>query len=495
MSFGLLALVAILLSSIQSTYKVVQVTEYCRHGARTAFVYFPNATTMDELGPGILTPNGHRMHYMLGKQLREKYPHIFNSALETKDVELLASAVERTHLSAFSQILGLFPFGSGLNISTTDEDSWIPEYQGFNVSYMQLGNYSLPAGYRPYPLKITSIEQDFLFLPAEGKFSCPNGYKLDVKSRKVAYKKFDYVIGDLGEQLEKIGISSKLYLEDRWDIGTLGAFSSEIKCYINYYGHIPPEMPQEIWNRLRHFNDFKFYMDFYDKRLITYKGEISARAILEGLEAFVSDSPSKKKFRLFSGHDTGLYPHTMAFNLTDLQCNLDLIQGRTPTRRCEGAPGFASNYIYELATKDDRYYVRVLYNNVPVKICNETAEDYCEFETFRKIYTKILLSAEESFLTICGNEKAINAVKNKEIIDSRDKQLSRVTYYGTFSILLLLAAIIWRLFHIKHHHIVSSTSPKQKDDKDNDPSKYRSILGESDILDLKMIRKNKVRKE
>lgn len=443
----------LLISIIQpqlAKYKVEQVTEFCRHGARTAFVYFPNATTIRDLGSGILTPNGHRMHYMLGKQIRKQYPSIFNDNLTSKDVEILASSVERTHLSALSQMAGLFPLGQGKNITSKDPDSWTPQFQGYNVT-SDIGDFALPAGYRPVPINIISIEQDFLFLPKEGKISCPAGYKLDVKARKESYAKFNYVVGDLGEQLENIGFSSKtLYLTDAWDINTLGQFSSEIKCYINYYGKVPDELPLAIWDRLERFNAFKFFMDYYDRRIVTYKGEMSARAFLAGMEEFVNEGPNRKKFRLFSGHDTSLYPYTIGFNLTDLQCNLDLVQGRNVTRRCEKAPGFASNYIFELASKHDQYYVRILYNNVPVKICKDFDDDYCEFLTFRKVFSDLMINNEVPFLDICGNEEALNSRETAFLLTYESDAIYETSLIGCGCIVLLVSVLICRVLAIKH---------------------------------------------
>ena len=433
-------------------YTVVQLTEHCRHGARTAFVYFPEESLVKKLGQGILTPNGHRMHYMLGKQIRKNYPSLFNNShqLTNYDVELFASSIPRTQLSAISQLTGIFPFGLGENITSRDPNSWSPHYEGFNQTME--GELALPFGYKPFPLSIATAEEDFIFLPNEGKFACPNGAKLDAESRGVAYKKYDYVVGDLGSELEKKGFSSKkLYQTNNWDIGTIGQLASELKCYGNYYGKHPEVMDEEFFKRVTRFADFKFYMDFLNDDIVSYKSEMAAREFLRGMELVVNDNPNKRKFRLFSGHDTGLYPFTIRYNLTDLQCALDMLQGRTPTRRCEKAPPFAATYLYELAMKKGRYYVRILYNNVPFKFCdNNEDEFYCAFDEFRKTFTKRLFPDPQRFPKICGNTEYLNSLKTAKILKDEEDGDAHIIKIGITTLLILIMIVVWRLFVIKN---------------------------------------------
>ena len=163
-------------------------------------------------------------------------------------------------------------------------------------------------------------------MPNEGKDPCPKGYQLDLAARQVAYKKYHWVVGDIGEKLEESGLSSnQIYGKIHWDIGTIGALTSDLLCFENYHGSLPSIMKPQLWERVKRFTHFKFHMDFLDKRLVRLKGEMSAREILQGIDNFVSGNPYRRKFRLLSGHDTGLYPHTIMLNLTDLDCNIDMV--------------------------------------------------------------------------------------------------------------------------------------------------------------------------
>ena len=437
-------------------WEVVQLTEYCRHGARTAFAVFPNstnATEVEKFGNGILTPNGHRMHYILGRQLRQNYPSIFNDSkpLTNFDMEVFASAVPRTQLSALSQLAGLYPFGTGANITVNDSRFLNPAYD--HIDYVFKGNYSLPEAYRAFPLNIKSAELDFLFLPNDGKESCPGGYETNSVLRKKAYNKYKYLVGDLGDRLEEAGFSSKgLYNKLEWDIGSLGQLASEMLCYQNYYDRVHPDLPPDVWTRLERFQSFKFFMDYLDPRQLRLKGEVSARAILQGMENFVRGDPYKRKFRLFSGHDTGLYPHTIFFGLTDLECNLDMVQGITPKRRCEGAPKFASQFIYELLKNrnNGRFYVRVLYDSKPFQVCDTNEDDYyCEFDLFKKTYSKLMFEDPRVFIEVCGNRQRINAELTEDAWKLRETGSLAISLIGGGFCLVILSLIVWRCFKIK----------------------------------------------
>ena len=442
-----------------SKYTVVHLTEYCRHGGRTGFSYFPSKDKLSELGYGTLTGNGQRMHYLLGKQIRADYPSIFNDSqpLTNADIEILSSSISRTIQSAWSQLAGLFPQGKGDNITVIPSQisSYLPAYkEPIDVTGLNY-EFALENGLRMYPLQVKSAELDFVFTPHEAKPNCPEYSKLDMSLRAKQYEKYAFLIGSLAVDLEAAGFSSKeLFGKPKWDIGTLGLLADEIISYKYYYGKIPPELSEAVWKSLQRFQDFKFFLDFSDRRQTLVRGEQAAKAILQGMQDFVKGVPYRRKFRLFSGHDSGLHPHTIMLNLTDLNCNLQKMQFDVPTRPCESSPAFAANYLYELNRDQDtqKHYVRVLYNGKPIKICDQNQDDYyCEFSDFKTKYSQLMFSQDPNeFFALCGNPHIQNAQKTEDAKARMEQDPFIAVYFGVIAIVLMLSLIIWRFLKIKH---------------------------------------------
>jgi hypothetical protein len=75
--------------------------ELWRHGARAAARDTFNQPYVKTEGPGNLTGNGMRMHYVLGQSIKEKYKNtLFKDAPKYSDYEVTCSEVQRTMLSA-----------------------------------------------------------------------------------------------------------------------------------------------------------------------------------------------------------------------------------------------------------------------------------------------------------------------------------------------------------------------------------------------------------
>ncbi len=154
-------------------------------------------------------------------------------------------------------------------------------------------------------------------------------------------------------------------------------FASEVYCYQNFHNKLPAGLTEEVWDRVSRFHSFKYAMEFKDKSMVQFRGKPLAKEILKGIDESDHNSPRKKRIRLFSGHDGGINPYIIAFNLSDYDCELLKVQRRDEEvqRRCEQAPQFSANFLYELARKDSQFFVRVLYNGSPIIVCdaNEAA--------------------------------------------------------------------------------------------------------------------------
>jgi acid phosphatase len=106
------------------------VFEMYRHGARSAFVD-PTKNNTDIFGQqwegdGELTPIGMRMHYILGYRNRQRYAGFLSSSYNPSEIYIMATDVNRTIMSAQSQLDGLYPPSSGPEIPDNKTEIAVP---------------------------------------------------------------------------------------------------------------------------------------------------------------------------------------------------------------------------------------------------------------------------------------------------------------------------------------------------------------------------------
>ena len=105
------------------------------------------------------------MHYILGKSIREKYAAtLFKDPPKYSDYEVTSSQVQRTMLSAYSHMMGLYPLGSGLDTTNEVDDTKLPPFASAASSFE--GKSALEGGYRAIPVNVLATETDFIFMRA-----------------------------------------------------------------------------------------------------------------------------------------------------------------------------------------------------------------------------------------------------------------------------------------------------------------------------------------
>ena len=126
--------------------------EVFRHGDRTPIATFATdayqpATWLTE--PGQLTPRGMRAHYETGERLRKRWGDDWLGSYSPSKVFVRSTDVNRTLQSAFSQLAGLFPEGTGpLAYAPAHPDE--PRPTGVRANEPALPN-------RGQPVAITSV--------------------------------------------------------------------------------------------------------------------------------------------------------------------------------------------------------------------------------------------------------------------------------------------------------------------------------------------------
>ena len=451
----------------QTVFEIVHITEYMRHGARTTWTNNLNLSFTKDLGIGNITANGMRMHFVLGSQIRKNYPTIFGSAFNNTDVEVKSSSIYRCIESAQAHLLGMYPLGTGeaYTLSTSDSKG-LPAFDGITETFVNAS--ALPRAFRPFPYSVSSLQIDDHFFPSMFE-TCPiaNKYSSELTKNKIAT--YGSLITQLDKDLKAIGLDPKnIFNTTNYNINSVALLYDEMKSYLNYFGQYYQGVTSDIFTRMYRIANLNFKLLFPDEKMERLLSDGVARDIVEGLQGVVSGT-SQLKFRLFSGHDTGLFTHMLRYNLSDEQCLHDLVVNGTSSRPCRDIPDFASSFIYELAKKNDEYYVRILYNGEALKICDLNEGDlYCKFDNFKAMVVDKLYYNDGDKTGFCGNPLA-NTFKNNT---SSHNDLKIAIGVAVSILVIALLAIIWLMFatsrlnkHVTAYHPVVdeiSNSPDSK---------------------------------
>ena len=142
----------LLLASL-SLCELLYVNSLFRHGARypTHKFYDYNQTLLDQ---GQLTGVGMRQQYNLGKFYRDEYVtklKFLSPFFDHKQFEILSTQMPRTLESGLSQMMGLYPEGTGpIVIPTLPQNLLLPPY--LNIESFLNTTTSLPDGLQAFPI-------------------------------------------------------------------------------------------------------------------------------------------------------------------------------------------------------------------------------------------------------------------------------------------------------------------------------------------------------
>ena len=112
MKQNIIAYLVLMVVGVVAEDQLAFVFEVVRHGARNTFL--EGYTEGFPVAPGMLTPEGMRQRYLLGRYAREKYA--INSTLLSPEfiegeVYIQSTDSERTMQSGYSELMGIYPPG------------------------------------------------------------------------------------------------------------------------------------------------------------------------------------------------------------------------------------------------------------------------------------------------------------------------------------------------------------------------------------------------
>lgn len=143
--------------------KPVFIAEVWRHGARSAKKNKIAPDDYKKFGEENLTPNGMRMHFALGQEIRARYQDtLFNTPFTWNTSIVYTSDTQRNFLSAYSHMAGLFPLGTGPDITTTANQTLVSP--GMPTPHFKSnGNSAISGKIQPVHIQTKAIESDIFF--------------------------------------------------------------------------------------------------------------------------------------------------------------------------------------------------------------------------------------------------------------------------------------------------------------------------------------------
>ena len=389
--------------------EIIFVFEHFRHGARSSVFIDKHNTDIYDIkwiGDGELTSVGMRMLYLIGVHIRTKYHNIINKYISSEELIVYSTDLNRTILSAESQLLGMFPPEKGEIIEDAFKKYSFPPNEiplEAQSEIDELGNVSIPSKIRAIPINFFHKEKKPYLLTEES--DCPRTKYIKQQN----YKKKD--VQDFIKNFRE-------KYDDKW----MEYFNIKDKSIFDNYYFLLEVTDHFISSYIHKRKNLKFFEDeginlkeYYEecikfKNISMYEiettqelGIMAASPIFKEMLYYMdniinlnikNDTEKKNKttkFIMYSGHD---------YIIAAVQLYLNSIFN-TPCFY----PGFAANQFFELhksdnannsKLKEEDFYLQYLYNGE--LILNVS---YSEFK--KKIMNKMWSMAE--IIDFCKVEK------------------------------------------------------------------------------------------
>lgn len=290
-----------------------------RHGDRAPVDMYPTDPYKDRsnwpVGFGQLTPRGKMMQFRLGQFLRKRYENFLSDTYDENDIYVRSSDVDRTLMSAMSNLAGLYP--------PKGDQVWNP---------------SLP--WQPIPVHTMPLDQDNIIA---NHAICPKYKKLfealsdDPEIADIIAKNdwiFKYLSKHTGQKVENLLDIDYLY---------------DTLFIENLYNKTLPKWTHKVFpDQMKPMKDLSFKLNTWTPAMKRLRGGPIVQSILDHFQGFIHEEHSRKVL-MYSGHDT---------TLSSLLNTLDMFYPPI-------GPPYASLIIVELFKKknESNFYVNFSYRN------------------------------------------------------------------------------------------------------------------------------------
>lgn len=445
--FGIAFFWAVVLGNgLGSEVEPIIVAQYSISGARSPYSNLVKENNLfNYFGPGVITPNGQRQMYSLGKFMSTiKYKDLIEVNKQPENFKIYSPSIERCTLSAQALHLGLAGFDVPYKVETDNKEVLMPPFSGFLAPTINYES-ALPNGILPSPVISTNETADTLFL---SNFStiCPLGYRkmLDYQRNNTikVENRMTAVFDALEKNFTKDGIWELLNLKvQRLDIRSCHQISDELTSFFYYNGAIVSGF-ENYWQKLKFF-DMLYYLNSVPPEMDILYTTNAGKMMIKEFALKIEDLDKDKitsvdnhlKYLGFVSHHLNIVLLLRILKQTSAECIIEAILNdfTIPENKvCELIPSFASNLIVELLVvkQDDsgtssskttslkpelEFYVNATFNGRPIDLCDVFTPPYapkhqgnCSFENFKKLASSELV--ENKFDELCKGTKELARV-------------------------------------------------------------------------------------
>ncbi|XP_028135710.2 prostatic acid phosphatase [Diabrotica virgifera virgifera] len=333
--------------------ELIAVLQIFRHGQRTPVSFFPNDPYYDSsywggLASGALTNEGKRMQMKLGQYTRSRYSNFIPKKYDPSFFYAQTTDVDRTHMSAQSNIYGLFP------ISTSDQ-KWQNKIDWQPIPIHPSDSAVLSTSI--FPANCPAYTKTLAAVIGSEEFT-----KLDSENVEL----YKYLTNNSGSSVTDIisinGIWDPLKAED--SIGfSLPAWTKSV------YPEPLRTMAGKLFELFTHTTTMKrLCIGPFINEVVTY------------LESMAADSSSSYKYKMYSAHDT---------NIAAILNTFGAFSPSFP-------PAFASTIYIELHKENWQNVVKVFNKDGDTlkQISVNGCELSCPLSSFRQALSDIIVDAD-----------------------------------------------------------------------------------------------------
>ena len=459
-----ISIIISLLIKITVSDKLIFVSTHFRHGARAPMKVDSNYKDhIKEVwtNPGELTGVGQRMLYLLGMRNRNRYIETYNFLSDKYDShELLvySTAFNRTILSAYAQLQGLYPesYGLGEKLNEEQEAKAFPavkcDYPKIEEELKKIKGYAMPNLMTMIPVRMINNNEKKMTLYDIGecgtirdsiKEKNRNNIPILVKMQKEFNEKYGKILNDFYEKEETYdyifmnrfcdaivsGVTNGKDLTEfkktNIDIDKMENYCHEVQK-MNYQEHILGDdkhilAPLEASKMMR---EIIHYM----------KQRIDADINQENIEEKYLDY-SRPKMLMISGHDSTISCHEM-FIISSLGFPVSYFRGAQ----------YGSQLALEISRRDASVdeIKKMTYKdyNLSYYFDDELVFNITVDEYIKKIEPK--LWTDEQIDEFCGFNTDKNSENTEKIEKNEKKNKSNIAYLIVciFLIILILVFLI-----------------------------------------------------
>eukprot|EP01017_Pseudomicrothorax_dubius_P005841 TRINITY_DN1156_c0_g1_i1.p1 TRINITY_DN1156_c0_g1~~TRINITY_DN1156_c0_g1_i1.p1 ORF type:complete len:326 (-),score=34.27 TRINITY_DN1156_c0_g1_i1:460-1437(-) len=299
----LLLLISYLLAAALAEKQLEMVLEIYRHGARSPL---SNITENKWSTRGQLTEIGMKQSFIRGSIIRNEYVNklkFLDPQYDIDKVRLRSTDRDRTLMSAYSNLLGLFPLGTGPKLPEGIDLKLTKPPISLSVDDLSNEKFALPYGYQPVTI-LTGADEDELPWGATEDFICPKmkeyhaalyktpDYKMIQAAFEPTVRSLAAVLGRKPEEFDFIQ-AAKVY-----DVLIADRYQNN-KSIIKY--------DSPLWRNLSILADVALTFEkFGEKKLIDYTSTPLFTELFSKIDEKEEGINPQVKWHEFSAHDTNL---------------------------------------------------------------------------------------------------------------------------------------------------------------------------------------------